>query len=159
MKTVLILLLLVVLLVAGLALYVRLAPVDPARWHVDPALAEAPPLGSWRAGPGLAAPVPVLLATPQEVLAALDAIARSTPRTQAIAGSVAEGRITYETRSALWGFPDYTTVEAVAVEGGAAPVLLARLRFGDGDMGVNRARVEQWLAGLTERLPPGLSGP
>jgi uncharacterized protein (DUF1499 family) len=102
---------------------------------------------------GNAAP-PAFAATPEEVLAALDAIARATPRTRVLAGSVAEGKITYVTRSAFWGFPDYTTVLAVPVEGGAAPVIWARQRYGRGDLGVNRARVERWLAALAAALPP-----
>ena len=75
-------------------------------------------------------------------MARIDAIARATPRTTVLAGSVAEGRITYVTRSRLWGFPDYTTVE----RSGDRITLFGRLRFGRGDMGVNRARIEGWLA-------------
>ncbi len=145
-----ILAILVLLFLAGTA-WVRLAPSDPARWHVDPAAAETGagrfvvrPEGGDIAGPVL--PMP-----PAEALAALDAVARATPRTQVLAGSVEEGRITYVTRSLLWGFPDYTTVEAVPVEGGARLVIFARLRFGESDMGVNAARVRGWL----EQVPQG----
>ncbi len=91
---------------------------------------------------------PVLDLSPPALLAALDRVARATPRTAVVAGSVAEGRITYVTRSALWAFPDYTTVAAVPVADGASPVLLGRARFGRSDLGVNRARIEAWLAAL-----------
>src|SRR6056297_2625384 len=127
-----ILAILVLLFLAGTA-YVRLAPTDPALWHVDPAAAETGagrfvvrPQGGDIAGPVL--PMP-----PAEALAAIDAVARATPRTRLLAGSPEEGRVTYVTRSALWGFPDYTTVEAVPAEGGAALVIYARLRFGESD--------------------------
>ena len=140
--------LVVVVLVAALAAYVRLAPSDPARWHTDPAEAEpgpgrfvVKPAGGDTDGPLLAMP-------PREALAALDAVARATPRTRVLAGSVEEGRITYVTRSALWGFPDYTTAEAVPAEGGARLVVFARLRFGESDLGVNAARVRGWLERL-----------
>ena len=140
--------LVVVVLVAALAAYVRLAPSDPARWHTDPAEAEPGP-GRFVVKPeGGDTDGPLLAMPPREALAALDAVARSTPRTRVLAGSVEEGRITYVTRSALWGFPDYTTAEAVPAEGGARLVVFARLRFGESDMGVNAARVRGWLERL-----------
>jgi uncharacterized protein (DUF1499 family) len=78
----------------------------------------------------------------------LDAIALAEPRTRRLAGGAAEGRITYESRSLLWGFPDYTTVAVVREGGASVPVLLGRARFGRGDLGVNRARIERWLKRL-----------
>ena len=74
----------------------------------------------------------------------LDALVRDTPRTQVLAGSLAQGMLTYVTRSAFFGFPDYTTVR----QRGAHLEIYARLRFGRSDLGVNRARVEQWLSAL-----------
>lgn len=134
---------LVVALVA-FAAYVRLAPSDPARWHVTP-VAE----GDWgvvvvaglnsamlRLAPDSGAPL--------DLLARLDAVALATPRTTRLAGSVGEGRITWVTRSALWGFPDYTTAEAKP----DGLYIAARSRFGQGDMGVNAARLRDWLGQL-----------
>lgn len=143
-----------VLIVVALAAWVRFAPHDPGRWHVDPLAAAAPARGGWLIRPaGGNAPAPVLAASPEEVLAALAEIAADTPRTRILTGSVAEARITWVTRSALWGFPDYTTATAVGVDGGASPVILARLRFGADDMGVNRARVEDWVTRLAAQVP------
>ncbi|WP_137700090.1 DUF1499 domain-containing protein [Marimonas lutisalis] len=115
--------------------WVRLAPSDPARWHRMPENVadktfEGGAMRVVQAGPG--------------ALARLDKIARAWPRTRVLAGSVDEGMVTYVTRTALWGFPDYTTVRQV----GDRLELYARLRFGRGDMGVNRARLEAWLAQL-----------
>jgi uncharacterized protein (DUF1499 family) len=126
------------------ALYVRLAPSDPARWHVAP-VAEGPQgevvvaglnRATLRLGPEAGAPA--------DLLARLDAIALATPRTVRLAGSAGEGRITWVTRSALWGFPDYTTAEA----GPGGLVVVARSRFGRGDLGVNAARLRDWLSKL-----------
>jgi len=149
MRVILAVVFLVVLAAVAAAAYFRLAPSDPARWHVDPATAQPGPErfvvrpdGGDTAGPLLEMP-------PREALAAFDAVARAAPRTQVLAGSVDEGRITYVTRSAVWGFPDYTTVEAVPAEGGTRLVVFARARFGQSDLGVNEARVRGWL----ERLP------
>ncbi len=140
MKTALILL---CLLVAAGAAWVRLAPSDPARWHVDPAGA-APGPGRYVAGPAGDRPA---LPGGADTLERLAALAEATPRTRLLAGSVAEGRITWITRSRLWGFPDYTTA-ALCGPDGAEVCIHARLRFGRDDLGVNRARVEGWLAAL-----------
>jgi Protein of unknown function (DUF1499) len=129
------------LLLAGVALWVRLAPEDAARWHVDPARAPDPGEGGYRTDA-------VLPGTPAAVLARLDAIAQATPRTIRIAGSPDEGRITWQTRSRLWGFPDYTTAQATRQGDSTRLVILARLRFGKGDLGVNRRRVMLWVEAL-----------
>jgi hypothetical protein len=128
------------LAVVAFAAFVRLAPSDPARWHVAP-VADGPP-GQVVAGEGWASLR--LAGDGAALLARLDAVALATPRTTRLAGSVEEGRITWITRSALWGFPDYTTAEAGA--GGVA--LYARLRFGQSDLGVNAARLRDWLSRL-----------
>ncbi len=121
------------IVVAGLMAYVRLAPVDAALWHI----ALASPLPN-----GADAVIPA--ANPAETLAQLDTIALATPRTRRIAGSATEGRITWETRSLLWGFPDYTTAQITAT----GVSLYARQRFGSKDLGVNAARLAAWLAQL-----------
>jgi uncharacterized protein (DUF1499 family) len=144
-------LLLIALAVAGFALYVRLAPSDPARWHVDPMGAADPGDGGAKVAPPDA---PVFAATPEAVIEALDAVAMDTPRVTRLAGSVADGHVTYVARSRIWGFPDYVTVKVLPDEatGGATLAILSRLRFGQGDMGVNRARVEAWLGAVEDRL-------
>ena len=119
----------------GLGLYVRFAPSDPARWHAMPREMEDRDLegGAKR-----------VIEAAEGDLARLHSIALATPRTRVLAGSVEEGMITYVTRSRVFGFPDYTTVqqEAVLIK------IHARLRFGKLDMGVNAARVDAWLAAL-----------
>ena len=143
MKTVLFAVLAVV---AAFALYVRLAPSDPARWHVRPVM-PVPGPGDWPERGGFRAQR-VVEGKPEAVLAALDAIARATPRTRRVAGSPVEGMVTYRTRSALWGFPDYATVAVAPAGTGTRLLVHSRLRFGTSDLGVNRARVEGWLAAL-----------
>ena len=138
---------LLALLVIGFGAYVRLAPSDPARWHVSPTPAAQPDC-TVQQGEGDARATCLLPAAPSEALARLDAIAMATPRTTRLAGSPEEGRITWITRSALWGFPDYTTAEATPDATGTRLTLHARLRFGRSDMGVNAARLRDWLPKL-----------
>ncbi len=122
------------LLVAGMA-YIRLAPSDVMRWHVPPEVSE---------NKGFSAGVKRLIDTGPDGLARLDKIARATPRTQVLAGSVDAGMVTYITRSAVFGFPDYTTVQ----QDENRVQIHARLRFGRSDLGVNRARIDHWITTL-----------
>lgn len=131
-------LLIVIGLFAALQAVIRLAPTVPARWHEDPFSASDPAPG------GVLQRITVPL-DPVEALARLAAIASIEPRTRLVAGSVEEGRLTYRTRSAFWGFPDFTTLAAVPHDAGSEIAILARLRFGKGDMGVNGRRVEEWI--------------
>lgn len=138
---------LLALLIVGFGLYVRLAPSDPARWHVAPPPVATPDCGVV-AGEGDARAACTRPDDPQQLLARLDEIAMATPRTTRLAGSPDEGRITWITRSALWGFPDYTTAEAAPDGSGTRLTIHARLRFGRSDMGVNAARLQDWLSRL-----------
>ncbi len=134
---------------AGLLAYIRLAPSPVARWHVDlagPELRSGPGSALVRVGSDIESPV--FSETADSLLMRLDAIARATPRTHVLAGGLQDGKITYITRSKLWGFPDYTTVKAVPVDGGPQAVIYGRLRFGQSDHGVNRARILGWLKQL-----------
>ena len=136
-------------LIGGAMAWVRLAPTNPARWHValnadDPASICDP--ASVIPGTGNARAACIVPEPPPEALARLAAVAEATPRTHRIAGSPEEGRITWESRSALWGFPDYTTAEARPDGTGARLDILARLRFGREDLGINAARLRDWLA-------------
>ncbi|SEM77381.1 Protein of unknown function [Gemmobacter aquatilis] len=132
------------------ATFVRLAPMDPARWHVGlevPMRTGKPnDLRLRPEGGEIAAPV---FAEPPEALAArIAALALAEPHTLLLAGSAASQHMTFVQRSALWGFPDIITVETLAVPGGSTLRLWSRSRFGYSDMGVNRARASRWLAAL-----------
>ena len=138
----------------ALAAAVRLAPSDPAKWHV--ALDNAAP-----AMPGPCAlqirPVPkgaratcLLPDDPATVLTRLTTLAQATPRTTLLAGTVPEGRITWISRSKLMGFPDYITAEVRHAPQGTRLDIFSRQRFGDGDWGVNAARLTAWLTTLDQ---------
>lgn len=133
--------------------YVRLAPADPAVWHVDLAAEGFDPFGGQ-----------VFCITPDNrygplaegALERLATIVQATPRTELVAGSPAEGHMTWVTRSALIGYPDYTTVQLLS---GPTLCLFGRQRFGYDDWGVNAARIGGWmqtLLGLEE--PPPMTG-
>ena len=145
-------LLIAVLIVLAAGLWVRLAPDDPARWHVsvtgDAAPRQGPCADQVVKVPKGARATCLVQPSPSEALAALDATALATPRTTRLAGSAAEGRITWVSRSRLWGFPDYITAEATRTPQGTRLDILSRQRYGSEDWGVNAARLRVWLASL-----------
>ena len=116
----------------------RLAPSDPARWHVDPRVAEDVDL---KRG------VKRSIAAGPDTMSNLDQLILGEPRSQVLAGSVDQGMITYLLRTQVFGFPDYTTVQ----QAGDRVNIYSRSRFGRSDIGVNKARVTRWL----DALQPG----
>lgn len=146
---------LLLIAVAGGMAYIRLAPLDPGTWHVDLAAGGLPAHAHVfcirpdnRYGP--------MAGDPAALLARLDAIALATPRTVRLAGSAAEGRITWVTRSALVGYPDVTTAQVME---GPSLCVAGRQRFGSNDWGVNARRIGGWmqeLLGLNEQ--PEMTG-
>lgn len=142
---------------AGFAAWVRLAPDDPSRWHVDPLsgpfsgapnkfLASPAPVGGLAAGSQMRAPTFAM--TPEQLAETLDAVAMSEPRVERLAGSAADGHITYVQRSAIMRFPDYISVRVMPEGEGASLAIYSRSRYGYSDMGVNEARVRRWLGRL-----------
>lgn len=139
-------------LFVAFAVWVRLGPTDAAFWH-NP---ELPIMESGNhPGAGSFVTQRTMDGDGIETLARLDDIIRVTSRTAILTGTAAEGKITYVTRSRVMGFPDYTTVTltSLAPLDGSTLQVFGRLRFGKADMGVNRARIEGWLATLDEGTP------
>ncbi|WP_054009096.1 DUF1499 domain-containing protein [Cypionkella psychrotolerans] len=140
---------LILIVAAGAMAFVRLAPTNPSLWHVA---LNPRPLDIATPSPDRVTALPngayvdltAAADQTQALLAKLDGIALASPRTLRIAGSAETGRITWQTRSAFWGFPDYTTAESTP-EG---VTIYARQRFGKGDWGVNAARLTAWISAL-----------
>jgi hypothetical protein len=143
-----------IIVALGLLAWVRLAPVDVALWHVAlptdtrvlegscaDGVTQITEMGGGQSSCSVGGP-------PQSVLARLDAIAMATPRTRRIAGSPEEGRITWESRSTLMGYPDYITAQATVQDTGTRLDIISRQRFGRADFGVNVARLKDWLSRL-----------
>ncbi len=135
-------------IVLGLMAYIRLAPSDPLTWHADPATVVKPDKpNTWLVRDGGDAPSVTLSMTPDQVMAKLDAIAGATARTTLLAGDRLHK--TWVTRSAIMGYPDFTSVRLEPAGQGTTVTLFARARFGDSDFGVNRTRAEDWLEQLS----------
>jgi len=143
-----------VVILAALALmaYIRLAPSDPKDWHIAIATHDPIPQGTCADHIALvpkgARAACILPLTPAAVLDKLEAIALTSPRTLHLAGSAAEGRITWTARSFLMGYPDYVTAEVSQTAQGTRLDIFSRQRFGEADFGVNAARLKDWLSQL-----------
>ncbi|MFY0617926.1 DUF1499 domain-containing protein [Shimia sp.] len=128
---------LIVLIILG-ASYVRLAPSNPEKWHRDVQINhDSVSENSVRR----------MVITGKDGLSKFTDIATKTPRTSVLAGSVEEGMITFVTRSALVGYPDYTT----AFQDGDMLKVYGRSRFGRKDFNVNAERVDGWIDTLQGR--------
>ncbi len=130
---------------------------DPAEWHIDPLTVERPaspntyfvaPQSLVEAGVDLEAPI---YAVPAVIMAkAFNDYVITQPSALAIEGSVEALWLTYVQRTPTLKMPDYITVKFVDLEGGKSTIIVySRSRFGYGDMGVNKARVNLWLQSLS----------
>ncbi len=139
---------LVLFAIVGALIFIRLSPSDIAKYHVQ---SDASEVGNFNEPGGFAA-VRQFTASQVDMRGAVNRIILKTPRTKRVAGNLGTAFITYETRSAVFGFPDYTTVSFVqAGERGndtALMVIESRLRFWVYDMDTNKARVLGWLEAL-----------
>lgn len=139
---------LIVFAVAMSLVFIRLSPVDTARFHTS---AEPQPIGDYEGSTGFRV-VREITDTPINVMGELNRIILETPRTRRVAGDLGTDLITYETRSAIIGFPDYATISFIEPDTvGNDSVLISidsRLRFGAYDLGVNKRKVVAWLDAL-----------
>lgn len=88
----------------------------------------------------------------EQLQAAWDAMIAEQPRVQVLRRDVTGVQIDYVQRSRMLRFPDLITVRFVAVDDTHATLAIySRSKYGAGDFGVNRARIEEWLAKLKAR--------
>ena len=138
--------------IAVLMAYVRLAPDDPVRWNIAVATTNPATPGACVTKiilvPKGARATCLLPGNPVDTLAKLDATAQNAIRTTRLTGTPTDGRITWISRSRLMGYPDYITAEVSQTPDGTRLDIFARQRYGNGDAGVNAARLQVWLSTL-----------
>jgi uncharacterized protein (DUF1499 family) len=146
MRIALVLLAVLALAVVAGAIWFRLAPMPPERWHVDPATATPPGTPNYVLRVGEDAPrIP---RDPATVAARLAAVAEADGATL-IAGDPAEGHATWVVRTRIMGFPDAVSIRLHPEGEGTRVDVFSRSRFGQSDMGVNAARVARWIDAAT----------
>ncbi len=114
----------------------------PRRWLVLPAgfQAEATPDQE----------SPVFQAGRDAVIQAFRETGLAAPRTTLTRES--GGQIEIVQKSAVFGFPDYVTAQAVETPQGTGLCLYSRAAMGRYDFNVNRKRAEAWLQETASRL-------
>jgi hypothetical protein len=89
----------------------------------------------------------------EQLQVAWDEMLAEQPRIEVQRRDVTNIQIDYVQRSRLLRFPDLITVRFVPIDDAHSTVAIySRSVYGKGDMGVNRTRVEEWLARLKARL-------
>jgi len=151
--------LVIALVVALGAVYVRVATIghDPAEWHVNPYEIERPitPNTYYVATQSMVEAnvdreAPVYAAPAEVMAAAFEQYVLTQPNVLLLAGSAEEGWMTFVQRTPVLRVPDYISVKFINFEDrGSTLAIYSRSRFGYGDMGVNKARVDLWLQSLS----------
>jgi Protein of unknown function (DUF1499) len=96
---------------------------------------------------------PVFDVPVQQLQVAWDGMLAEQPRLQILRRDVTNIQIDYVQRSRLLRFPDLITVRFVPIDDAHSTLAIySRSVWGKGDMGVNRTRVEEWLARLKARV-------
>jgi len=110
------------------------------------------PNASFAAPPGMAAAAqietPLYPVPPERLFEVLQALALSFPRTWLMQVWPEQLQGQWVERSAGLGFPDLVNAAVVPREGGSGLLVYSRSQYGWSDFGVNRKRVETWVAGL-----------
>ena len=89
----------------------------------------------------------------EQLQVAWDEMLAEQPRLQILRRDVTNIQIDYVQRSRLLRFPDLITMRFVPIDDTHSTVAIySRSVWGKGDMGVNRRRVEEWLARLKAKV-------
>jgi len=132
------------------AIWVRIAPSNPANWHVDPELIEKKLLQKrylMRDGQHVDSLIFDLDAL--DLAEKVDRVARSQPKVTVLEGSAKSGNVTYVQRTKLMAYPDYISIKiSPEIAGKSRLTIYSRSRFGYFDYGVNKARVKAWTAAI-----------
>jgi uncharacterized protein (DUF1499 family) len=96
---------------------------------------------------------PVFDVPVEQLRVAWDEMLAEQPRLEVLRRDVTNTQIDYVQRTRLLRFPDLVTVRFVPVDDTHSTLaIFSRSVWGKGDMGVNRKRVEEWLARLQAKI-------
>ena len=139
--------LVVILCIISVLAYIRFAPNNPKKWHVNPSSAET-----------TGKPNEFRLANDSALIYDISALElsklvgefiESQEHGKILAQSTDKTHTTYIQRSKLIGYPDYISVEITAKGNNQSKIeILSRSRFGYSDLGVNKKRINNLIAAI-----------
>ncbi|HEU4826191.1 MAG TPA: DUF1499 domain-containing protein [Dongiaceae bacterium] len=92
----------------------------------------------------------------ERLQAAWEQMIAEQPRVELLRRDVANLQLDYVQRTRLLRFPDLVTVRFIPIDDAHATLAIySRSKYGKGDMGVNHARIDDWLAKLKARIEGG----
>ena len=96
---------------------------------------------------------PVFMAPVETLEAVALAVIRARPRVTEVAADLDARQYAFVQRTAILRFPDTVTIRLFDLgDGRSSLAMFSRSKFGRSDFGVNRARVESWLAAIKLEL-------
>ena len=91
-------------------------------------------------------PAPIIARPFGDVFLAVQDAVVHEPGLEQVDADSGQGMLRFVQRSPIMGFPDTINVKVVPTADGASAVLIySRSQLGEGDMGVNLARVKRWI--------------
>jgi uncharacterized protein (DUF1499 family) len=96
---------------------------------------------------------PVFDRSAEQLRVAWEQMIAEQPRVELLRRDIANVQIDYVQRSRLLRFPDLVTVRFIPIDDTHATLAIySRSIYGKGDLGVNRTRIDDWLAKLKARI-------
>lgn len=134
------------LVVLGLV-WVRVAPNDITKWHLDPSV-------EYTSGkPNYFQQDYTLDTTIDDLVAKWQTPERGSEKLSILAGDLKDGFVTYMVRTPMVGFPDYVSIKITAIDSTTTSLkVLSRSRYGASDLGLNKKRVTAWIITLRDAL-------
>lgn len=95
---------------------------------------------------------PDFAVTEQELMTQVQALITAEPRTKQVAQDDTLQQLVFVQRSRVFRFPDTIWIQAEKRGAGSSIIVYSRSNYGDSDLGVNKKRVGEWLAKISEAV-------
>ena len=95
---------------------------------------------------------PAFTVSVEELLKITESVIGAEPRTTIVARDQDLQQLVFVQRSRIFRFPDTVWIQGVKTDTGSSVIIYSRSNYGESDLGVNKKRVQAWLAKLTERI-------
>jgi uncharacterized protein (DUF1499 family) len=101
---------------------------------------------------------PAFAVSVEEFLTIAETVVVAEDRTKIVAKDKKLQQLVFVQRSRILRFPDTIWIQGVKTDTGTALIIYSRSNYGESDFGVNKRRVGEWLAKLTERIETRRTG-